>query len=51
MQGTRFDSLVWENSTCRRATKLVRHHYKPTAIEPVLCKERSHCKEKPAPRN
>ena len=27
MQGTRVRSLVWEDPTCRRATKPVRHNY------------------------
>ena len=27
MQGTRVRALVWEDSTCRGATKPVRHNY------------------------
>ena len=27
MQGTRVRSLAWEDPTCRRATKPVRHNY------------------------
>ena len=27
MQGTRVQALVWEDPTCRRATKPVRHNY------------------------
>ena len=27
MQGTRVRALVWEDPTCRRATKPVRHNY------------------------
>ena len=27
MQGTRVQSLVWEDTTCRRVTKPVRHNY------------------------
>ena len=27
MQGTRVQSLVWEDSTCHRATKPMRHNY------------------------
>ena len=59
MQGTRVRSLVWEDPTCCRATKPVRHNYwacvpkllKPMCLEPVLCNKRSHCNEKPAHRS
>ena len=48
MQGTRVRSLVWEDPTCRRATKPVRHNYwprvpqllKPARLEPVLCNQK-----------
>ena len=53
MQETWVQSLVWEDSTCCRATKLVCHNYwacvlqllKPDHLEPVLHKKRSPCKE------
>ena len=32
--------LIWEDSTCRGATK-------PVFVEPVLCNKRSHHNEKP----
>ena len=54
--GTRVRALVWEDPTCRRATKPVHHNYwahvlqllKPAHLEPVLCNKRSHRNEKPA---
>ena len=56
MQGTWVWSLVWEDPTCRRATKPVRHNYrarvmqllKPACLEPMLRNKRSHHNEKPA---
>ena len=61
MQGTRIWFLVWEDSTCYRATKPEYHSYRactveptshnswdPRALEPVLCNKRNHCNEKPA---
>ena len=59
MQGTQVWSLVLEDPTCRGATKPVCHNYwacmpqllKPMCLEPVLCKERSHCNEKPTHHN
>ena len=53
--GTRVRSLVWENSTCHRATKPVNYSYwarelqllKPAHLEPVLCNKRLHSSEKP----
>ena len=50
MQGTQVRVLVWEDPTCRGATKPVSHNYwarvpqllKPTRLEPVL-----HNKDKP----
>ena len=35
MQGTRVQALVWEDPTCRGATKPVRHNYWACALEPV----------------
>ena len=35
MQGTWLRALVWEDPTCRWATKPVRHNYWPCALEPV----------------
>ena len=59
MQGTQFQALVWEDSTCHRATKSVRHNYwarvpqllKPVHLELMLHNKRSHRNEKPAHRN
>ena len=49
MQGTRVRSLVWEDSTCHRATNPVHHNYGSlSALEPVLSNKRSHGPEKPA---
>ena len=35
MQGTRVLVLVWEDPTCRGATKPVRHNYRACTLEPV----------------
>ena len=35
MQGTRIRALVWEDPTCRGATKLVCHNYWACALEPA----------------
>ena len=59
MQGTRVRALVWEDPTCRGATKPVCHSYwarvpqllKPTRLEPVLRNKRSHRNEKSALSN
>ena len=51
MQGTRVRALVWEDPTCRGATKPVRHSYWAWALEPVLLYKRSHRNEKPTHRN
>ena len=59
MQGTQLQSLVQEDSTWLRATKLVHRNYrvcvlqilKPACLEPVLRSEGSHHKEKPAHNN
>ena len=49
MQGTQLRSLVWEDSTCLRAARLVHQNYwarllqllKPETLEPALCSSRS----------
>ena len=59
MQGTQVRALVWEDPTCHRAPKPMRHNswahvpqlLKPARLEPVLCKKRRHLNEKPAHRN
>ena len=53
MQGTQVPSLVWEDRTCRGATKLslCATTTEPTRLEPVLCNERSHRNAKPAHSN
>ena len=59
MQGTQLQSLVQEDSTRLRATKLVHRNYrvcvlqilKPACLEPVLRSKGSHHKEKPAHNN
>ena len=40
-------SLIWENSTCHRATKPTRHNYWACALEPMLLNKRSHHNERP----
>ena len=35
MQGTRVRALVWEDPTCRGATKPVRHYYRACTLEPA----------------
>ena len=44
MQGTRVQALAQKDPTCRGATE-------PTCLEPMLCRKRSHCNEKPVHRN
>ena len=59
MQGTQVQSLVWEDPTCRGATKPMCHNcwahvpqlLKPAPLEPMLCNKRSHHNEKPAHHN
>ena len=52
MQETRVPSLVWEDSTCRGATKPLCHNYwSPWGLEPMLHNRRSHCSEKPEHHN
>ena len=46
MQGTRIQSLVWEDPTCCGAAKPVRHNYWDCALEPMLRNKRSHRREK-----
>ena len=49
MQGTLIQSLVWEDSTCPRATKPVCHKYwSPRALDPMFRNKRSRHHEKPA---
>ena len=57
MQGTRVRALVWEDPTCRRATKPVSHNYwactwatttEPARLETVLRNGRGHDGERPA---
>ena len=48
MQGTRVRSLVWEDPTCRGATKPVRHNY--WACEPQLLGPHAATTEARAPR-
>ena len=47
VQGTRVQSLVWEDPTCLGAAKPMHHNYWTCALEPVLHNKRSHCNEKP----
>ena len=35
IQGTQVWALVWEDPTCRRATKPMRHNYRACTLEPV----------------
>ena len=54
-QGTWVRALVWEDPTCRGATKPASHNYwacvpqllKPVRLEPILRNKRSHRSEKP----
>ena len=45
IQGTWVPSLVWEDPTGHRTTKSVCPNYWACALEPGLCRKRSHCKE------
>ena len=45
IQGTWVQSLVWEDPTGHQTTKSVRPNYWARALEPGLCRKRSHCKE------
>ena len=48
LQGTWVQFLVWEDPTCHRAAKAVRHNYwSLSTVEMVLCNKRSHQNEKP----
>ena len=59
MQGTQVRALVWEDPTCRGATKPARRNdwayarqlLKPARLEPMLRNKRSHRNEKPVHRN
>ena len=35
MQGTQVQALVWEDPTCRGATKPVHHNYRASILEPA----------------
>ena len=48
MQGTQVRALVWEDPTCRGATKPVRHNYR--ACEPQLLSPHATTTEACAPR-
>ena len=45
--GTWARLLIWEEPTCGRATKLVRHNHCASTLEPVLPNKRSHHDERP----
>ena len=49
MQETLVPSLVWEDPTCRGATKPVRHNYWACAVEPANCKYWAHELQLPKP--
>ena len=52
VQGPWVQFLMQEDPTCLRAAKPLHHNYwSPCAPEPVLCKKRSHCNEKPTHSN
>ena len=47
MQGTQVQALVWEDPTCRRATKPVPHNYWAWALEPLCHNYWSPCTYSP----
>ena len=51
MQGTQVRALVWEDPTCRRATRPMSHTAEPARLEPVLRNKRGHDSERPAHRD
>ena len=51
MQGTWVRALVWEDPTCRGATRPVSHNTEPVHLEPVLRDKRGHDNERPARRD
>ena len=51
VQETQVWSLVWEDSTCHRATKPMHHNYSACTLEPIFHKKRSHHNEKPMHHN
>ena len=51
MQGTRVRALVWEDPTCRGATRPVSHSYWACTLEPVLRNKRGRDSERPAHRD
>ena len=48
MQGTWVRALVWEDPTCRGATRPVSHTTEPARLELVLRNKRGHDSERPA---
>ena len=52
MQGTRVRALVWEDPTCRGATRPMSHKItEPARLEPVLRNKRGRDSERPAHRD
>ena len=51
MQGTRVRALVWEDPTCRGATRPMATTTEPARLEPVLRNKRGRNGERPAHRN
>ena len=49
MQGTWVRTLVWEDPTCRRATKPMRHNYWACALEPACHDYWAHMPQLPKP--
>ena len=47
MQGTQVRALVWEDPTCRGATRPVSQTTEPVSLEPVLRNKRGHDSERP----
>ena len=51
LRGTRVRALVWEDPTCREATRPVSHTTEPARLEPVLRNKRGRDNERPAHRD
>ena len=51
MQGTRVRALVWEDPTCRGATRPVSTTTEPARLEPVLRNKRGRDSERPMHRD
>ena len=51
MQGTRVQALVWEDPTCRGASKPVATTTEPVRLEPVLRNKRGRDSERPMHRD